>query len=1234
MQWLPCAEIPGLHFEPSTQYEPVQKKVLMGKLFAFFQRDLLKGSGLEWVPGAQVTSPAKVVPLLGRQQVVLPGARHDGVAPPLELAAVLSDKALYREKEDVVHLLVLDPGRPGQDVALELHWNGSLLARQTVALGVAGLAAFQLKDLPAGAFQLRWPGDPQPRCEFQVAAYQLVPLVARLLERTAEGKALRVRVRLESMGIPVEGDVNVAVLEDDYPVDNLRLPCREGLLEASITLRGSGQHRLNLQLCGDASLTATVPLLGTRAEERTATVLSGLGQEVKASLLPTVDATEVRGLYLQAGAVRNTPVQLERVDAARGRLTARVALGPTTVVVFDPSWTEGPADARNLHHPGLQDDTYKTAEALFRAGKWEESIGPLALGWRGLETPHPYWAYGLACAKAQLGHAEEALNWLEQAVRDGWWEWEHLACDPDLASLYGHPRFQRIAGRGRVVLEFPALAAGQVVEFEVPRPLGLVAVGCWHGEQAWEGWAALIPPPELEPKLVVPQVVRPGESVTLEVEGAEGAQVYLVLKDARLASTDTATTRLATRLKTCADGAARLLDEGRPNRTTLGALAGKAVRQRDPFATPYAGDPFGAARAGNAGNWPTVDPFGAAPAVDPFASAAPVSDPFGSSSRADAFGAAADPFGAPAAADPFGAAPAADPFGAPAAAAPEAAPTRITAASKTATAVLERPVETEVLYAGLLPNHRHTFTVGEEASDLTVEAFVLRGRDWRQLEGRLRVAADPWLSLEVPPYAHPGDSVRGRVRAGTFEGSVTVTVTRDGHAVGSWSGRQVEEGFPVEPGTYEARVNDTLRTRTVQAPGRFRNLTRTLTFLQPKESFTRDPNVRHVRLLPGLDRKLTALAEATTNYEHCCCEQTAGRLIGALSLYGTGNAEEKEHAESAVLAGLVRMTSMWLRGRGFKSYPHSSDWPDDYWGKKAAQHLWSVHLLRGMAMSSGLQRQVEEAWRMTEDVTKAYHLTLPPRQITTAQDAYWVARLSPQRQGEVISWLGANALQATNDPVGDRVAAAFTAATLLRTQTQVERALKLANGVTGALNAQGRLWSTYDSVAALVMMTELRQAGLVGENARVRVDGVELRVAQVPPDPEGVECLEGVAVVEVTRWQEEDWSGFDSTVAVAVELTSWTVRPGQQVELRVRLEEGYQAGDMVWICLPEALSRVVGGGQVKLFSVDFEARDELAIPLSVTGTSPGRQHFGVCVRNMYSEARAGNVGLLAVEVKT
>ena len=96
---------------------------------------------------------------------------------------------------------------------------------------------------------------------------------------------------------------------------------------------------------------------------------------------------------------------------------------------------------------------------------------------------------------------------------------------------------------------------------------------------------------------------------------------------------------------------------------------------------------------------------------------------------------------------------------------------------------------------------------------------------------------------------------------------------------------------------------------------------------------------------------------------------------------------------------------------------------------------------------------------------------------------------------------------------------------------------------------------------------------------------------------------------------------------------------GDALELVISVPR-YEAGMVAHICLPDALARIVGGGQVKRFSMDFSEQRTLRVPLAaVSATSlPGKkqagaQHWAVIVRNMFKEEQIGNPGLLKVVVE-
>ena len=193
--------------------------------------------------------------------------------------------------------------------------------------------------------------------------------------------------------------------------------------------------------------------------------------------------------------------------------------------------------------------------------------------------------------------------------------------------------------------------------------------------------------------------------------------------------------------------------------------------------------------------------------------------------------------------------------------------------------------------------------------------------------------------------------------------------------------------------------------------------------------------------------------------------------------------------------------------------------------------------------------------------------------------------------------------------------------------------------VTRQLNEQGRLYSTVDSVAAIAMMAALIRSGIASGTGRVKANGSEMDAAaavSLADQVESVEVLEGCVPVEVTRIHEEDWSRYAGAFPIKVGFRGdgggkvSRFRMGDRVDLKVELPKGYQAGDLLHVALPAAMSLIAGGARVKRFSLDFEGRSELSVPLVVTSGLQGKQRFAVCVRNMFEEERAASPGLLEI----
>ncbi len=287
---------------------------------------------------------------------------------------------------------------------------------------------------------------------------------------------------------------------------------------------------------------------------------------------------------------------------------------------------------------------------------------------------------------------------------------------------------------------------------------------------------------------------------------------------------------------------------------------------------------------------------------------------------------------------------------------------------------------------------------------------------------------------------------------------------------------------------------------------------------------------------------------------------------------------------------------------------------------------------------------MREGLSLANQAAEAHRLERVPKRIGCIEDAYAAAANGGDRDQirgclEHLIVFGKEArLRESNHSVADRATLAYAAACLVA-MGDLGRGVLVANEVTRQFNDQGALYSTVDSVAAIALMIQLRVAGVFASEGRVRVNGKEVTTAEAAElggQVESVEVLDGVAAVEVTTVREENWAEFVNAFPVRIGFRDSEgnkvrqFKQGDRTELFVGLPEGYQPGDIVHVSLPACLSWIKGGGKVKRFTLDFEGKDELQVPLVVTSPIKGKQRFAVCVRNMFREERATIPGLLAV----
>jgi hypothetical protein len=1286
------------------------REVVIGKAFAFLPSKIFQQPGFGWLAqllGAEAQK-SRVVSLLSAGAIDLPGAqiKTNANLPALRLAVVTCDKSIYREGKDSVHLLALNPHAPGGQLVLEVKLNGADFSRHTLQLNQHGAQSFALRDLPAGDYTVRVADTPadDPSCNFTVAVYKLAPLVASLLGRQMEGNKLRLRIRAESFGLPAEGDARLEMLDRGRRIGEVRVTVRSGICEATLPLEGEGPHNVNIQMLADPGKTASIPIVGSRASERSMTVFSPLGTEVVGSLLPTEGSRPIKGIFIEGGATRTTPFKLEKIDTKRARFIATAPATAVKVLALDPAFpkrrTNAP-DPSTMAHPYNSDRLYQTAQKFFEQNKFAESKALFSEARAQIQqNPHPYYAYYLACCCARLGERDTAVGWLRKAIEDGWSEFAHMAQDSDLAALHGMSTFEVLKTGGLREASCDQLAAGQAIEIDVPEPMAVLAIGAFVNNQPWEGWSTVITPDEFVPEIYVPQVCEPSKEVNIEIDTGttQNASVYVIVKDARLLRADTPQSRLAGQLKTLATDAGKALTVGQPQQN-LSALApypvpsmptmvGSAyeggmptrsnipspVRSAARMSPPAVSSPAPLAPPGRpmpSGAMPPPASQYRAPAPMPIPPSSPMEQEALMKYADDTTGAGDDealmfsleesPIETRASGSPpvrrEGSAPAAERRQEEA-----VLPPKVT--------IVEDP---EVLFAALVDAKDGKASVsiplGDSFADYLVEAFVLSGATWAAAEARFRAEKDPFISLEVPPFVHTLDTAIGRVTVGATSAHAQVTVLRDGQEVFKevLTQNRAEFSFLASPGSYEAIIEDLSNNKTdraqkiVDVPGKLTRVAKRVFFLSPGEGVSRDmdASVVSLRVLPGLEKPFTALCDATADYSHACCEQTASKMLSACAMFAFSDNDPKRQAkaEAIIIAGVRRERSMWLKGRGFKMYPESSDTPHDYYGPKAARYLFHLDTLKSMTKSPTLLNAINEALIMAQDAANAYRIQWPPSQGKGCEEAYAVLRFgtdatAKERALNFIRTYVQNGANPTANPYASgavywRAEASYAAAALLRGGQASDRvlALNLANAVIKSIGPNGGLYSTVDSAAAISLMSELKEAHIVGASGKVEIDGkiVFSNEALELDSFKSITALEGVTAVEVGQTTQEDWETFASSVPLVLSLEKngrpvRKVMAGDSLELKVVLEQGYKLGDLLWVCLPDALSRVIGGGQVKRFSLDFEGKNELRVPLAATGYTvdasgnEGTQHFALCVRNMFEEERAGNPGLLEITV--
>ena len=805
-------------------------------------------------------------------------------------------------------------------------------------------------------------------------------------------------------------------------------------------------------------------------------------------------------------------------------------------------------------------------------------------------------------------------------------------------------------------LTFENLPAGEPLRVAVPAPYSVLLLGAFIDDQAWEGWCTILRPGDLQLQCEAPGEARPGSGITVKLKTARTDRpvpVQVIVKDARLISASDPQVELAARIK-------KHLTDWRERSKT-----GYVERKLSDFQHNFR--PLS----------PRIMAVPAPPTIQFMA--APVATAPGTVPQSRG----AMPFATSA------------PYGSVLETARK--PVQSNSAPAPAKIRLSFP---EVIFNEMVMVQGETTVevkLGDGITRYSIEAFALEPEtlDWQMASTEVNAVQPVYGELTVSPFVFPGDPVAGSLYVGAASGEAMVEVRHDNEILNLFSedGSEITPGlpvpsgsrvlFPLRPGAITATVRDARKggvdvsERYVTEPGKLRHIARRLRLLTPGESASlSEPRVLEIKPMPGLERPFQLFVAGAVKYPFGCIEQTSSMLLAMFVGYIT-NLQQVEVAheyEAAILVWHKRLRSMELPGGAFSMYPPEEGHTarvDTHYAPRGIKHLLNLPAPE----RSGIKEQaVFEILRDIHALAKKgaayYKIDVLPRTINDCHDAYQVVMRSDsqrerekaasfarehlkEKDGQLYVAIGERSPQYNlyGQAVAQRQETAYAAATLLAAgqPADLPQAIAATNYLTGQLNEEGRLYSTVDTAAGLALLLALRDSGLVasGDGGLVAINGEQMKLAEALASGEKVEslrCIEGVVAAQITSEVIEDWGSLKSVLPVKVRLER-AGRPqehfkvGDALDLVISVPR-YEAGMVAHICLPDALARIVGGGQIKRFSLDFQEQSVLRVPLAAVSATrlpgtkrTGAQHWAVIVRNMFKEEQVGNPGLQKVVVE-
>lgn len=793
---------------------------------------------------------------------------------------------------------------------------------------------------------------------------------------------------------------------------------------------------------------------------------------------------------------------------------------------------------------------------------------------------------------------------------------------------------------------------GETTEIDVIPPACVVIVGAWIDEKAWEGWSILLASDKEGLTIDTPENLSPGEEVTIKLKYTYPAAIYLSVKDSRLMG-NYPETRIAASLKAEFAGIKNWATEG---------LVKKTLFEIDPSLKRNKPKNYDTSLAKSMLRSPSYFPLERSllrkdnDEVDLFIEEFDSFDMIDEATSEFEYANIADIFGAEEVIDT------------------EELRSESTNPEYIPNKRIRRDFA-DVVYCDVVETDENgetsvSITLPDTITTYTIEAFAIdeNHQEWCSKKTTLLASKPLWGELKLPPYIYPTDESIGVIYIGCVNKQFKLKLYCDEQAIPyKVSGKQqsnpdvihgslVKVEFIAKPGKWRAEVEDNISgeidisEQIISSLGSFKSIARRFQLLKEGEKINRaEIEALQLRVLPSIDKPFHLLCDATTNYKHLCCEQTAAKVISAIASLIAGGDSDK--LTPVIIAGIERQMSMYLPNKGFAMYPGQTN-PNQYWGRMAAEYLLNLTTITDSFIDQNnlqLKDSLIDILTIAQETAQIYQLSLTPETIKTGQEAYRSIKVNQGEESSAITYARKSLETLANSPnnqrgnVLNRQEKAYCAATLLvgNNPSDMDLIIATANELANSLDENGRLYSTVDSVAMIALMSELKAKNITSETAKVKINNQKVDIETERENIETIEVISGCAIAEVTYEITEDWNKFSFNIPVKAEFLPQhrsftltpTYQPGDTFELTVTLRE-YQPGLLLHVCLPPCLSYLRGGGEVKRFSVDFAGEKQLKIPLQVTqSTLPQGEHWALLVRNMFKEEDAGNPGLLKFQTR-